>query len=277
MSFKLGLVQCCHPEDGDVLGMADRWMGEAARSGVDIVVFPESLMTPYELDAEAFARASEPIDGPFASGMLALAAKHGLWCVFTMNERGSGQGMPDGASGRPYNTAVVADSDGALRGAYRKVHLFDTDFTKESAKVTAGAELFAPIETPFCKLGLGICYDVRFPELARAAALEGCQLMLYPAAWVDGPGKVRQWKTLLSARAIENEMFVAGLSRCDRAFGTAKRDYAGNSCVFGPLGEALVSAEVDEELLVAEIDLAAMEAACAAMPVLSHRRTDLYS
>ena len=273
MSFKLGLVQCCHPDDGDVVGMADRWMAKAARADVDIVVFPESLMTPYELEPVEFGRAAEPLDGPFCNEMLRLASAHRLWTVFTMNERG-----PQGdGGGRPYNTAVVADSDGERRAVYRKVHLFDTDFTKESAKVAAGGELFVPLETPFCKLGLGICYDVRFPELARDAALAGCEVLLYPAAWVDGPGKVRQWKTLLSARAIENELFVAGLSRCDRAFGAARRDYAGNSCVFDPLGVPIAEAGIDEELLVAEIDLAAIASVRAAMPVLSHRRTDLYA
>ena len=199
-------------------------------------------MTPYELEPVEFGRAAEPLDGPFCNEMLRLASAHRLWTVFTMNERG-----PRGDGGeRPYNTAVVADSDGERRAVYRKVHLFDTDFTKESAKVAAGGELFVPLETPFCKLGLGICYDVRFPELARDAVLAGCEVLLYPAAWVHGPGKVRQWTTLLSARAIENELFVAGLSRCDRAFGAARRDYAGNSCVFDPLGVPIAEAGIDE-------------------------------
>ena len=107
-------------------------------------------------------------------------------------------------------------------------------------------------------------------------ALAGCDLIVYPAAWVDGPRKVDQWRTLLAARAIENELYVAGLSRCDRDFGSAHRDYAGHSCVFGPLGEEIASAGLDEELLVAAIDTDAIDRARAAMPVLDHRRPELY-
>ena len=267
MSFRLGLAQCCHPKDGDVVHMVDEWAGQAKEAGVDLLVFPESLMTPFEQSPEAFAEAAEPLDGPFCQAVEQIASRHGIWMIYTANERGGTQ---------PYNTAVVVDNVGSRRGVYRKAHLFDTDFVKESDKITGGDSLFAPIDTPFCKLGLGICYDVRFPELARAAALSGCQLLVYPAAWVDGPRKVDQWRTLLAARAIENEIFVAGLSRCDREFGAARRDYAGHSCVFGPLGEELASADATEQLLVVDVDLSAIDAARAAMPVLDHRRPELY-
>ena len=274
MAFRMGLAQCRHPQDGDVVGLVDEWAHRAKDAGVDLLVFPESLMTPFELSDDDFAAASQPLGGPFCAAMAAIAAKRGLWMVYTVNERPDGQDL----CARPYNTAVVVDDAGARRGVYRKVHLFDTDFVKESDKVAPGEALMSPIETPFCKLSLGICYDVRFPELARAAALAGCQVLVYPAAWVDGPRKVSQWRTLLAARAIENELFVAGLSRCDREFGSAKRDYAGHSCVFGPLGEEIATAEgASPELVVADIDVDAIAAARAAMPVLAHRRTDLYA
>lgn len=264
MAFTLGLAQCRHPEDGDVLRMADAWMARAAGQGVDLLVFPESLMTPFDASAEEFAQAAEPIDGPFCMGMDALAAKHGLWAVYTANERGEAS---------PYNTAVVVDPKGEKRGVYRKVHLFDTDFVKESDKIAAGDSYLEPVETPFGRIGVGICYDLRFPEQARAAALAGADLMVFPAAWVDGPLKVDQWRTLLAARAIENEFFVAGLSRCDRAFGGTARDYAGNSCVFGPLGRCVAQARgIEEELIVCAIDLEEIVRARAAMPILDHIR-----
>ena len=269
MAFKLGLAQCCHPSDADVLRMAGAWAARAKAAGVDLLVFPESLMTPFDSSADEFAAAAQPVDGPFCQGMDALAAKHGLWMVYTANERNEGA--------RPFNTAVVVDDTGRKRAVYRKVHLFDTDFVRESDKVAAGSTLMRPVKAPFGTIGVGICYDLRFPELARAAALAGADLLVYPAAWVDGPRKVDQWRTLLCARAIENELFVAGLSRCDRAFGSAGRDYAGHSCVFGPLGEELAHASLKEELLVADIDPDAIAAARAAMPVLAHRRPDAYA
>lgn len=269
MKFKLALVQCRHPENGDVVSLVDGYLAKARDAQADIVVFPESLMTPYEASAEQILVESEELDGPFCSSINELAGKYGLWVVYTANERNV-----DGS--RPFNTAVVVDDKGEVRGSYRKTHLFDTDLTRESDKVMPGYELFAPLETPFGKLGLGICYDLRFPELARAAALAGCDILVFPSAWVDGPGKVRQWKTLLSARAIENEMFVAGVSRCDREFGADARDYAGNSCVFDPLGNEIAAVGLDEAVLIAEIDTAEISRTRAAMPVLEHRHVELY-
>ena len=265
MTFKLGLAQCRHPQDGDVLRMVGAWMERAVAEGADLLVFPESLMTPFDASASVFAQSAEPIDGPFCTAMDALAAQCGIWMVYTANERGA-------QDARPFNTAIVVDPSGVKRGVYRKVHLFDTDFVRESDKITPGGELLAPVEAPFGRIGVAICYDLRFPEQARAAALAGADVMVYPSAWVDGPRKVDQWRTLLAARAVENEFFVAGLSRCDRAFGGAERDYAGNSCVFGPLGDVIAAAEgVEEELVVCAIDLDEVARARAAMPVLDHR------
>ena len=105
--------------------------------------------------------------------------------------------------------------------------------------------------------------------MARFAATRGCQLLINPAAWVDGRLKAEQWRTLLSARAIENEIFVAGLSRVDKG-------YIGQSAVFGPDGVMLASGSVREELVAARIDLSAIDGVRAAMPVPEHRRPELY-
>lgn len=264
MTFVLGLAQCCHPEEVGteaVLEMAEQWCAEASLRGVDILVFPESLMTRYELDTQSFASEAEPIDGPFCCGMDALAARYGLWLVYTVNERND--------EGNPFNTAVITGSDGSKHRVYRKVHLFDTDFTKESDRMAAGSTLFEPIDTPFGRIGLSICYDLRFPEVARFAAMRGCQLLVNPAAWVDGRLKAEQWRTLLSARAIENEMFVAGLSRVDKG-------YIGQSAVIGPDGVMLASGSAREELVTARIDLSTIDEVRTAMPVLAHRRPELY-
>ena len=276
MSFRIGLAQCTHPAGGDVLGLVDEWMSRAKSEGADLLAFPESLMTPYELAARDFAEASEPLDGPFCTGVNALAAKHGLWTIYTANERGASKGTRGTSDGLPYNTAVIVDDTGEVRSAYRKVHLFDTDFTRESDKVAAGGALPSIVAAPFGRVCAAICYDLRFPELARTAAFSACDVLVYVSAWVDGPRKVEQWKTLLRARAIENEMFVAGLSRCDRAFGAQRRDYAGNSCVFSPSGDEIAAAGLGESLVVADIDLGNVAAVRAAMPVLDHVRHDLY-
>ena len=262
MAFTLALAQCSHPTDGDVVGMADRWTREARRRDADLVVFPESLMTPFELDEAGFKDAAEPLDGPFGRAMGEIAREQGLWMIFTMNERNP-------AGGAPFNTAVVLDDAGRRRGVYRKVHLFDVGDYRESAKMSAGASIFEPLRTPFCTLGLGICYDLRFPELARVQALSGCELLVYPSAWVKGEDKLGQWRTLIRARAIEDGMFVAGLSRTGGV-------YLGHSFVAGPTGRALAEADEREQLLCCRIDPDEVAETRSSVPSLRHRRPELY-
>jgi len=261
MEHVIALAQTCHPADGNVLALVEDNLVRASDAGVQLVVFPESLMSRYEAERGDFLAASEPLDGPFATAVNALAARYGVWVVYTVNELN-----PDGL---PFNTAVVTDSAGVMRGFYRKVHLFDSATTCESERMAAGDKLFVPIDTPFGKLGLAICYDLRFPEVTRAAALQGCDLFVYPAAWVDGEGKRIQWRALLRARAIENELFVAGVCRADQG-------YVGSSCVFAPNGDELACAGTDPELLVVRLDPEAIARQRAAIPVFDHRRPSLY-
>ena len=267
MRFTLALAQTQHPTDGDVPALVRARARQARALGADVVAFPESMQTPFELPAEEFVAASEPLGGPYSRAVDAVAAETGAWLVYSANERG-----PEGADGRaprPFNTAVVTDAAGRRVAAYRKVHLFDVGELRESDKMSAGDRLLEPVDTPFCRLGLGICYDLRFPELARAAALAGCELLVYPAAWVAGPGKVDQWHTLLRARAIANGMYVAGVSRCDAG-------YVGRSLVVGPTGEVLAEAGGEEEVLTCLVDTDLVAAARAAVPSLAHRRPELY-
>ena len=263
MEFTLGLAQTCHPEDGDVVSLVDRFMARAKERGVDLLVFPECLMTRYEEELGAFLAAAQPLDGPFTQAVDALAAKHGLWVAYTLNEAG-----PD--ANHPYNTLVLTDDTGTQVGFYRKTHLFDTDFTRESDRMAAGNALFQPVDTPFGYVGMAICYDLRFPEVARCAALQGADLMLYPAAWVDGKLKAEQWRTLLMARAIENEMFVAGVSRADTG-------RIGQSCIVDPRGVIIAQGGPDEELVVGRIDTSLIDRVRKGMPVFSHRRPELYA
>ena len=268
MGHLLGLAQCGQPADGDVIAQVDAWAARARREGVDLLAFPENLMCPRELDAAGLRNLAEPLDGPFLQALGAIANRYGLWLAGTLYEKNP-------VGGQPYNTAFVLDGEGALQGSYRKCHLYDAHGVRESDRMSAGEALATPIHTPFGTIGLAICYDLRFPEVARASAVAGCDLLLYPAAWHDGPHKAAHWKTLLAARAIENECFVAGICR-------AGGRYVGHSMVVGPLGEVLVAGPAGadgpagEALVTAEVDLAAVAEARANMPVLAHRRPELY-
>lgn len=261
MKVTFGAAQTCHPADGDVVALVERFASQAKAQGVDMLVFPESLMSRYEAEIGDFLAESQPIGGPFTQAVDAIAAKYELWIVYTMNEINEGR--------KPYNTAIVVDLAGERRGVYRKVHLFDSATTQESERMSSSDELFVPIETPFGKLGVAICYDLRFPEVARKAALEGCDIMVYPSAWVDGPRKAEQWETLLTARAIENEMFVVGVCRADEG-------YIGTSLIIGPDGVVHARGGTSEELMVATIDLEDLGRMRAAIPVMQHRRPEVY-
>ena len=262
MTFVLAIAQCGYPADGDVLAQVASWCAEAESRGAQLLVFPEDLMSPTRLEPSKLHDYAEPLDGPFVTHLRELARRWGLWIVFTTYEAN-----PNGA---PYNTAMVVDRAGEVRGTYRKCHLYDAHGVFESERNTAGESLCEAIDTPFGKLGLAICYDLRFPEVARNAALSGCELVVYPSAWHDGPEKLNHWRALLKARAIENELFVVGA-------GKAGERYVGHSLAADPLGRVLTEATGNgEELVTCEVDLAAVAAAREAMPVLEHRRPDLY-
>lgn len=263
MAYKLALAQVSHPDDGDVMSLVRRTCRQASDMGAQLVIFPESLMTRFENDIEGFRATAQPTDGPFAKAVDAIARDFGLWVIYTINEEN-----PQGDA--PFNTVVLTDGEGIQRASYRKVHLFDSNAVRESDKMSAGEVLFDPIQTPCGRIGLGICYDVRFPELARKQALEGCELLVYPAAWVDGPNKAMQWETLLRARAIENGIFVAGVSRPDEG-------YVGRSYVFSPVGTLVASSSAKaDDIVIAQIDLGEIASARGAIPSLEHRRPELY-
>lgn len=261
MKFTIALAQTLHPDDGDVVGLVGRFARAARDASADLIVFPEALMSRYEAERAAFLAEAQPIGGPFTQAVDAIAAEEGIWIVYTMNELNPG--------GLPFNTAVITGPDGVRRTSYRKVHLFDTATVHESERLSAGSRLCDPVESPFGLISLAVCYDLRFPEVARAAARRGCTLLAYPSAWFAGPGKRDQWLALLKARALENEMFVAATCRCDEG-------YIGTSAVFGPDGTLLASAGTDEELVVCELDTDAIEKMRSAIPVLDHLRDDVY-
>lgn len=269
MEYTIGLAQSGYPENGDVVAQARRYASRAAEAGCQLILFPEDFMWPRGLSAKALHDMAEPVDGPFCQGVAEVMREHGLWAVFTMNESNP-------AGGAPFNTAVIVSDAGEIRGSYRKCHLYDALGERESDRLSPGTQLCEPVKTPFCTIGLQICYDLRFPEPARALALSGCDLLVYPAAWHAGSFKIQQWETLLCARAIENELFVAGICRAGRAF-------TGGSLIADPMGRVLArgtaadSGADMEDLVVCQIDSSIVQTTRRRMPLFEHRRPPLYS
>ena len=155
--------------------------------------------------------------------------------------------MYEQTDGLPYNTVVVIDDEGRLRGTHRKNRLYDAFGYRESEECRAGEQPFEPVETPAGRLGIITCYELRFPELAAEQKKRGAEVLFVPAGWVCGENKPLHWNTLLCARAIENGVTVIGADqyRADH--------FIGHSAVFAPDGTTLASLGAGEGLLVTEI------------------------
>ncbi|HSJ18965.1 MAG TPA: carbon-nitrogen hydrolase family protein [Nocardioidaceae bacterium] len=241
-------------ENREALGILDDICPGVPRP--HIVVFPEVMMRDFGSPGSDISEFAEDLDGPFVKRIAELAAAHDVTVVAGMFERSEDPG-------RPYNTLVVVDADG-LRASYRKIHLYDSFGYKESDRLLSGALEPVVVEVGGLRVGLMTCYDLRFPELARALVDRDAELLVVPAAWVAGPGKVDHWRTLLKARAIENTVYVV-------AAGQPGPRYTGHSMVVTPRGET-VEIEEGELAVQARVDRAELENARAENPSLANRR-----
>ncbi|MGQ4600415.1 nitrilase-related carbon-nitrogen hydrolase [Nocardia sp. R6R-6] len=232
----------------------------ARERGARVVVAPEySMFAVTRLDERVVAVA-EPLTGPFVTGLGGIAREFGVFLVAGMVE----QVAPGGD--RIRNTLVVLGPDGALVTRYRKVHLYDAFGHLESDVVEPGAiEAPATFTVADVRFGMQTCFDLRFPEGVRRVAAAGAQVLLLPAQWIPGPGKVDQWSTLVRARAIENTVYVAA---ADQA---APRG-AGASMIVDPTGAVLAELGDEPGVLTAGIDLAYLSKVRTTNPSLALRR-----
>ena len=225
--------------------------------GADLVVLPEVYQRDVGGPEEPLGPDAESLDGPFVEALTAKAAEHGGTWVAGMVERSED---PE----RPYNTLVVVDG-GGLRASYRKIHLYDSFGLRESDRLLPGARRPATVEVEGVRVGLMTCYDLRFPELARELSRAGAQLLVVPSAWVAGPRKVHHWRTLVTARAVENVAYVA-------AVGQSAPRYTGHSMLVDPRGETVVETGERDEVVVGGFSGALLEEARAENPSLANRR-----
>ena len=222
----------------------------------DLVVLPEAFARDFGALGSDVSPYAEALDGPFASALAQLAADHDVAVLGGMFERSDD-------TRRPYNTLVLASPE--ARTTYRKIHLYDSFGYRESAALSAGATTPVTARVGDARLGLMTCYDLRFPELARALSAEGVDVLVLPAAWVAGPGKVMQWQTLVRARAIENVCWVVAAAQPGPR-------YCGHSMIVSPTGEVVAEAGEGDEVLSVTLDLDAVDRARAVNPSLANRR-----
>lgn len=186
--------------------------------------------------------------------------------------------MPEKDGGKFYNTCAVFNPQGKLHGKYRKIHLFDVDIPdkitfKESEVMTSGDKLLT-VEINDFKIGLGICYDIRFPEIAAAYSQQGCNLLIYPSVFNTITGPV-YWKILQQARAVDTQSYVVTCS-CAKSPSTDYPIY-GHSMVIGPDGQVLGEINGDqEEIMIVDLDVKYVNEVRASLPVLTQKRSDLF-
>jgi predicted amidohydrolase len=265
--MRIALCQIPVSSDPGVnLGRARGALREAANDGADLAVFPEATLARFGADLRA---AAEPLDGPFCSGLAEAAKETGVALVAGVFEP-----APDG---RVYNTAVAIDGDGTLVASYRKLHLFDAFAQRESDLVAPGSSVVVAALAGV-PVGVQICYDIRFPELTRALAIDGASLVTVSAAWQAGLFKEEHWVTLLRARAIENTVWVAAVGQVPDPGEkpTSAPTGVGRSMLIDPLGVVRADLGPLAGVVVVRADMSLVETVRATLPSLANRRADIF-
>jgi deaminated glutathione amidase len=238
----------------------------AARRGAELVLLPENFAF-FGPEAEKRAVAQPLAGGAIASALADMAQESSVFVV--------GGGFPERSSDpdRPHNTLLVVGPDGAALGHYRKIHLFDVELGaggsySESAATAPGASIVV-VDIAGFKVGLSICYDLRFPELYRALSEQGAEVLLVPAAFTLHTGK-DHWHVLLRARAIEAQAFVVAAAQHGQHPGG--RQTYGHSLVADPWGTVIAEASDGVGLASATLERARLDAVRRSLPSLKHRR-----
>lgn len=241
------------------LATITRLSERAASRGASLVVFPEYSSYFADPFGDGFLDNAEPLDGEFVTSLSALASRLGIHIVAGMIETTA-------AGGRFSNAVVAVSPTGGLVASYRKLHLYDAFGSRESDFVEPGA-----IEAPETfvvgdfTVGLQTCYDIRFPEVTRRLVDAGVDLALVPAEWVRGVLKEHHWRTLVTARALENTIYVAAADHTPPIG-------VGASLVVDPMGVTIASLAENEDVAVAWVERARVDAVRQVNPALALRR-----
>jgi N-carbamoylputrescine amidase len=288
-TFTCGLVQMsCSPDPDDNLRRACDKIRQAAEMGAGIVCLPELFRTQYFCQREdhALFDLAEPVPGPTTEALSAVAKEHRIVIVGSVFERR--------ARGLYHNTAVVLESDGTLKGMYRKMHIPDDPLYYEKFYFTPGDLGFKSFDTNVGRVGALVCWDQWYPEGARLTALQGANILFYPTAigWHPdekaefGAAQHDAWRTIQRAHAIANGVFVGAVNRVGHEHGDVRGNRAagkglefwGGSFLSDPFGRIIAEASHDkEEILVGKCDLKLLEDVRRNWPFLRDRRIDSYA
>lgn len=268
MTFQLALCQMKVEMDKQKnLGKAESMIRTAAGRGARLVALPEMFNCPYS--NKYFREYAEEGTGETVRLLSSLAKELNIILI--------GGSIPELDNDKVYNTCFSFDNTGQLIGRHRKIHLFDIDVKggirfMESETLTPG-DTMTILDTEFCKIGVAICYDVRFPELFRKMALADARLVILPGAFnmTTGPA---HWDLTMRARALDNQIYFAAVSPARDTDGPYQA--YGNSCVVNPWGEFCGRTDAGESIVYAEINLDYVDDIRNQLPLLKHRRPSLY-
>jgi predicted amidohydrolase len=269
-TMNVAVVQMSSQEDvAKNLARVEALVGEAAAAGAELVALPENFAFMGPEDEKRGIAETADGTGPILGVVCALAKTHRVHIV--------AGGMPERseAPARPFNTSVLVNGAGDVVARYRKIHLFDVDLPdgtslKESDATKGGsADGIVVHDVNGVKLGMSVCYDVRFPELYRALEKKGARMITVPAAFTLTTGK-DHWHVLLRARAIENQVYVIAPGQHGKH--PRGRQTYGKSVIIDPWGDVLAQAREGEGFAMARIDLAYQDKVRAAIPCLSHKK-----
>lgn len=244
-------------------------LADPALQDIDLAILPEMFCCPYE--NKFFPEYAEPEGGETWEKCSRLAADHGIYLV-------SGSMPERDEEGRIYNTSYVFDRKGHQIGKHRKMHLFDIDikggqYFKESDTLTPGDQVTV-FDTEFGRMGLCICYDFRFPELARLMVDEGAQVIIVPAAFNMTTGPIH-WELMFRQRAVDNQVYTIGAAPA-RDLNAVYHSW-GHSIVADPWGKVLMEMEEKPDVEIVELDLDEVKKVREQLPLLKHRRGDIYA
>jgi len=248
----------------------DGLLAKAAESGAAIATLPENFACMPRKGRDKNAIAEDEGDGPIQAFLRSRAKQYGLWIV------GGSLPLRSPDPDRVYGATLVVDSDGEQRAAYRKIHLFDVQL-ESSGETYRESHSMCPGDTPVCvdtpagRLGLTICYDLRFPELYRRLVADGATWFTVPAAFTETTGRAH-WHALLRARAIENLSYV--VAPAQGGLHPDGRSTYGHSLIVDPWGSVVAERESGEGVVIAEFDLERQRDLRTEFPALSNRRLD---
>lgn len=265
--MRAACVQLCSGSDRQAnLDTAARLIGEAVKQGAEMALLPENFAFMGDTEADKREAAEPEAQSVVLAFLSEQARQHGILLI-------GGTLLLHGSGGRLRNASPAHLPDGRLAAIYDKIHLFDVALPEEqhaeSALVTPGDSL-AMVDHAGWRVGLSVCYDLRFPELYRRYAADGCSVLTVPAAFTVPTGRAH-WETLLRARAIENQCYVLAAGQCGSHPGN--RRTWGHSMIVDPWGTVLDElGETEEGVIVAPLSESFLQDLRRRMPVLAHRR-----